>query len=308
MSVVKRLAVLMALLAILCGGAFWYLTNPARQSAGLEPIPPGEPDLKNGETLFFAGGCASCHAVPEQEDKLRLGGGYPLQSPFGTFYVPNISPHPQDGIGSWTPEQFVRAMRAGVSPDGRHYYPSFPYAAYQRMSAADLRDLFAFIKTLPAVEGRVRDHDLPFPYSVRRGIGLWKLAFLDGEAFRPDPSKGESWNRGAYLVEGAGHCAECHSPRNDLGAIEPERRFAGGPNPERRGTVPNITPHESGLKGWTRSDVAELLSSGMTPEGDFVGSSMTAVVANTGKLPEADRDAMAEYILSLPPREGWKAP
>jgi mono/diheme cytochrome c family protein len=305
---VKRLLVVLLLLAALGAGAFWYLTSPGRQTAGLEPVPAGEPNVANGETIFYAGGCTSCHAVPEQPDKLRLGGGYPLRSPFGTFHVPNISPHPRDGIGSWTVEQFVRAMQAGISPDGRHYYPSFPYPAYQRMNAADLRDLFAFIKTLQPVEGRIRDHDLPFPYSFRRGIGLWKLAFLDGEPFRPDPAKSASLNRGAYLVEGAGHCAECHSPRNVLGAIEAERRYAGGPNPEGRSeVVPNITPHPSGLDGWTRSDVAELLGSGMTPEGDFVGSTMAAVVANTGKLGDEDRTAMAEYILSLPPREKWKA-
>ena len=303
----KRVLVLLLVLAALGGAAFWFLTSPDRQSAGLEPIPQGDPDLANGETVFYAGGCTSCHAVPEHEDKLRLGGGYPLRSPYGTFYVPNISPHPRDGIGSWTAEQFARAMRAGVSPDGRHYYPSFPYTSYQRMSAADLRDLFAFIKTLPPVEGRVRDHDLPFPYSVRRGLGLWKLAFLDGELFRPDPARSASWNRGAYLAEGPGHCAECHSARNALGVIPAESRYAGGPNPEGgRGWVPNITPH--GLKDWTRSDVEEILSSGMTPEGDFVGSTMSAVVGNTSKLPDADRSAMAEFILSLPAREGPPRP
>ena len=140
------------------------LLNAEEPTFSFEFFPPrseaGEANLENGKTLFYAGGCTSCHAVPEQDDKLRLGGGYPLRSPFGTFYVPNISPHPRDGIGSWTPAQFVRAMRGGVSPDGRHYYPSFPYTSYQRMGAADLRDLFAFMLTLQPVEGRVRDHDL----------------------------------------------------------------------------------------------------------------------------------------------------
>jgi mono/diheme cytochrome c family protein len=306
---VKRILAVLVIAVAAAAGLFWFLTSPDRQSAGLEPIPAGEPNLANGETLFYAGGCTSCHAVPDQPDKTRLGGGYALHSPFGTFHVPNISPHPRDGIGSWSPEQFVRAMRAGVSPDGRHYYPAFPYTSYQRMSAADLRDVFAFIRTLPPVEGRVRDHEVPFPFNLRRGIGFWKLAFLDGKAFGPDPSRSAALNRGAYLVEGPGHCAECHSPRNLAGAIETDRRYAGGPNPEGgRGRVPNITPHETGLKDWTRGDVAELLSSGLTPEGDSVGSTMTAVVGNTSKLPESDRSAIAEYILSLPPRESEKAP
>jgi mono/diheme cytochrome c family protein len=305
----KRLILALIAVAILGALGFWFLTSPNLQRAGLEPIPPGQSDLENGRTMFFAGGCASCHATPQQEDRTRLGGGVALTSAFGTFYAPNISPHARDGIGNWTPEQFLRAMRGGVSPDGRHYYPSFPYTSYQRMTPMDVRDLFAFLKTLPPVEGRAREHDLPFVFTIRRGLGLWKLLFLDGQMFAPDASKSASWNRGAYLVEGPGHCAECHSPRNMFGAIQADRRFSGGPDPEKKDAwVPNITPHPSGIGDWTKSDVAEVLSSGMTPEGDFVGGAMTAVVRNTSQLPAADRDAIAEYVLSLPPREGRKGP
>jgi mono/diheme cytochrome c family protein len=302
----KRALAILAILVVIGAAAFSFLTSPGRQRAGLEPIPAGQPELENGRTMFFAGGCSSCHATPEQEDKTRLGGGVALTSAFGTFYAPNISPHPRDGIGRWTPEQCLRAMRGGLSPDGRHYYPSFPYTSYQRMTPADVRDLFVFLKTLPPVEGRAREHDLPLVFTFRRGLGLWKLLFLDGQMFVPDASKSAYWNRGAYLVEGPGHCAECHSPRNIFGAIEADRRFSGGPNPEGKGTVPNITPH--GLKDWTKSDVAEVLLSGATPEGDRVGGAMTAVVRNTSQLADADRDAMAEYILSLPPREGSQRP
>jgi mono/diheme cytochrome c family protein len=296
---------------------FWALTSP--QAYGLirgdnqvTPVTPvgfgGEPNVENGRVLFFAGGCTSCHAVPNNDDKLRLGGGYALKSPFGTFHVPNISPHKTDGIGSWSVADFIRAMREGVSPDGRHYYPAFPYASYQRMSREDLRDLFAFMQTLPAVEGRVRDHELPFPFNIRRGVGLWKLAFLDGQVFTPDASKSASLNRGAYLVNGPGHCAECHSERNFAGAIIEERRFAGGPDPEGRGTVPNITPHQTGIGGWAPEELATLLKTGETPLFDTVGGPMGAVVANTAQLPDADRQAMAEYLLSLPPRLGFKRP
>src|ERR687893_311649 len=169
----RRIAVVLLVVAVAAIAAFWFLTSPDRQRAGLEPIPAGQPDLTNGRTLFYAGGCASCHATPEQDDKTRLGGGFALTSAFGTFYAPNISPHPQDGIGGWTPAPFLRAMRGGVSPDGRHYYPSFPYTSYQRMTPADVRDVFAFIKTLPVVEGRARAHDLPFGFTLRRGLRLW---------------------------------------------------------------------------------------------------------------------------------------
>jgi mono/diheme cytochrome c family protein len=303
-----RLAIaILAVLALLGGLGFWFLTGPGLQRAGLEPVPVGEPDLANGRTMFFAGDCTSCHLSPNQDDRTRLGGGKPLPSPFGTFYPPNISPH-ADGIGAWTPEQFLRAMRGGVSPDGRHYYPAFPYTSYQRMRPADVRDLFAYLKTLPAVPGRAPDHALPFPFNLRRGLGLWKLAVLDGKIFEPDPTKPESLNRGAYLVEGAAHCAECHSPRNALGMIADERRYAGGPNPEGKGWVPNITPDKTGLADWSKGDISEVLSSGLTPEGDSVGSNMTEVVRNTSQLTEADRNAIAEYVKSLPPRVGRKGP
>jgi mono/diheme cytochrome c family protein len=304
----KRTVAIVIGFALLAAIGFVILTSPEMVRAGLEPTPAGQPDLANGRTMFYAGGCASCHATPDQDDKTRLGGGFALHSPFGTFYAPNISPHPRDGIGGWTPEQFLRAMRGGVSPEGRNYYPAFPYTSYQRMAPADVRDLFAFIRTLPAVEGRVRGHDLPFPFSIRRSLGLWKLAFLDGRMFQPDSAKSASWNRGAYLTEGPGHCAECHSPRNALGVIPAERRFSGGPNPERKGWVPNITPDATGIKGWTRSDVVEVLTSGLTPFGDSVGSNMASVVRNTAQITEADRAAIAEYLLSLPPQVGRKGP
>ena len=307
----KALIGLVALIILSVIG-FVALTSPSAyrliRAEASAPDATRPPNVENGRVLFFAGGCTSCHAVPNNDDKLRLGGGYALKSPFGTFHVPNISPHKQDGIGSWTTADFIRAMREGVSPDGRHYYPAFPYTSYQRMSSEDLSDLFAFMQTLPAVEGGARDHELPFPFNIRRGVGLWKLAFLDGQVFTPDASKPAGLNRGAYLVNGPGHCAECHSERNVAGAIIDERRFAGGPDPEGRGTVPNITPHQSGIGGWSPEELATLLKTGETPLFDTVGGPMGAVVANTAQLPDADRQAMAEYLLSLPPRQGFKGP
>ncbi|EIM28203.1 c-type cytochrome [Microvirga lotononidis] len=313
----RKALVGLLVLALVGALGFWGLTSPMAYDLirGSDPAPSTtsggsnrQPNLENGRTLFYAGGCTSCHAVPNQDDKLRLGGGYALKSPFGTFHVPNISPHKQDGIGSWTTADFVRAMREGTSPDGRHYYPAFPYTSYQRMSPEDLGDLFAFIMTLAPVEGRAPAHDLPFPYNIRRGVGLWKLAFLDGKVFQPDPSKPASWNRGAFLVNGPGHCAECHSERNAAGAIIEAKRFAGGPDPEGRGIVPNITPHPTGIGGWTADDLTTLLKTGETPNFDTVGGPMGAVVGNTAHLPDADRQAIAEYLLSLPPRPGFKKP
>jgi mono/diheme cytochrome c family protein len=174
------------------------------------------------------------------------------------------------------------------------------------MALDDVRDLFAFLRTLPAEARPSEPHQLPFPFNVRRGLGLWKLLYLDGKPFTPDPSRSAELNRGAYLVEGPGHCAECHSPRDALGGIVASRRFSGGRDAEGKGWVPNITPHPDGLAKWSAADIAYLLKSGLTPDSDSVGSTMAEVVRNTAKLSDADRAAIAAYIKSLPPRPGRK--
>jgi mono/diheme cytochrome c family protein len=167
-----------------------------------------------------------------------------------------------------------------------------------------VRDLFAYLKTLPAVSGAVRDHDLPFPFNIRRAVGLWKFLYVDGKPFTSDPAKSAVLNRGAYLVEGPGHCAECHSPRNFFGGIVAAQRFAGGPNPEGKGWIPNITP--KGLGDWSEKDIAYLLETGQTVDGDTVGGSMAEVVRHTEQLAADDRTAIAAYIKSLLPVEGPK--
>ena len=297
----RKLAVVGVVVVVaLALAAFWFLTIPDTISASA--LAPHPPDLANGKTMFNAGGCASCHAIPKQEDKTKLGGGLALGSPFGTFYVPNISSDRIDGIGAWNEAQFVTAMVKGMSPTGEHLFPAFPYTSYQRMTLDDIRDLFAYLKTLPPVTGKVRDHALPFPFNIRRTLGLWKFLFLDGRPFTPDPSQSAQWNRGSYLVNAPGHCAECHSPRNMLGAVKRNLRFTGGPAPDGQGGVPNITQQK--LKNWTVKDIADTLTTGMTPDADFVGGSMVEVVRNTSQLSVVDREAMATYIKSLPAAGG----
>jgi len=273
---------------------FWSLLHPERDVADVAPA-----DLARGHDLFFAGGCGTCHATPAQSDVTRLGGGLALASGFGTFYMPNISPNVKDGIGAWTTAEFTRAMREGVSRDGANEYPAFPYTSFQRMTANDLRDLFSYIKTLPPVPGKARDHDLTFPFTMRRGVGLWRLAFLDGEPLPVAAGKSETWLRGRYLVEGPGHCAECHSPRNVAGAIKAGKRFSGAPDPEGHGYVPNITPDETGIGYWSLREIADYLSKGVSPIGLPAGGSMTAVIANLGKLTSEDRAGIAEYLKSI---------
>jgi mono/diheme cytochrome c family protein len=303
---------LAAAVAIALALLLWVLTSPATVPASA--LTPHNPDLANGQTMFNIGGCASCHSTPSkdpaQTDRARLGGGLALPSPFGTFYVPNISPDAADGIGAWSEADFVTALWKGTSPRGRHLFPAFPFTSYQHMELADLRDLFAYLKTLPPVAGRVRGHDLAFPFNNRRLVGLWKLLFLHGGPFVPDATKSAQWNRGAYLVNGPGHCAECHSPRNFLGAIVESERFAGGPTPDGKDWVPNITP--TGLQHddppWSEKDIASFLADGMTPSSDFIGGGMAEVVRNTALLRTDDRAAIASYIASLPPRRGPKPP
>src|SRR5262245_9157923 len=300
-----RKLLLIAVLVVIAGLAiFWIVTTPARVTASA--LPPYTPNIANGKVMFFAGGCASCHATPGQQDPTRLGGGVAIGSPFGTFYAPNISSDRDDGIGRWSEADFITALWKGTSPDGRHYYPAFPYTSYQRITLDDARDLFAYLQTLPAVKGQTPHHQMPIPLHWRRLLGGWQFLFLDGQPFRPDSSQSAQWNRGAYLVNGPGHCAECHSPRNILGGIKSGQRFAGGPDVEGKGWVPNIT--QKGLADYSVKDIAYLLETGQTPDGDSVGGAMTAVIRNTSQLSAADREAMAVYIKSLPPVDGPPRP
>ncbi|AOJ10130.1 c-type cytochrome [Burkholderia mayonis] len=299
----KRTGVLIGLLVVCALALFctltsppvWRMLKPTRDS-----VNSATPDLRNGRALFLAADCATCHASPGRHDETLLGGGRSLSTAFGTFYMPNISPDVEDGIGSWTLAQFTTAMREGVLPDKGNAYPAFPYTSYQHMTADDLRDLFAYLKSLPPVKGRQPDHDLKFPFTIRRGIGLWRLAFLSGKPLPVEAGKSVQWLRGRYLVEGSGHCAECHSPRNLIGAIPGDKRFSGGPNAEATGYVPNITPDETGIDYWSVDDIDTYLKRGVTPIGIRAGSDMKEVIGNTSRLSDADRLAIATYLKTLP--------
>jgi mono/diheme cytochrome c family protein len=282
------------------GGA-WIASapRPAFSSAHV-PILDEAGDVGRGGIVFRAGDCASCHASPGQSDHLRLGGGLALDSPYGIFHVPNISSDPTDGIGGWSTEDLANALLSGVSPKGQHYYPAFPYVAFAHMRLEDVRDLMAYLRTLPPVPGRPPPHELPFPLTIRRILGLWKLLYLDRSPIKNDPGRSSAWNRGHYLVEALGHCAECHSTRNSLGAVKASARFAGGPDPSGTGYIPNITPAQIG--GWSEADIATMLKTGATPDLRVVGSSMADVVRNTSGLPDSDRGAIAVYIKALPAR------
>lgn len=277
---------------------FYVLTIPKKFPASA--LSPRTPDLSNGATMFTVGGCASCHAKDPKNSPEDLAGGYLLKTKFGTFAAPNISTHPMAGIGAWTELEFLTAMTEGVGRSGEHLFPSFPYASYRRMRTADIRDLFSYMRTLPSNATPSADHAIKFPFSIRRALGIWKLLFLDTEPFKPHADQSEVFNRGAYLVEGPGHCAECHSRRNALGGIVLAGRMAGGPNAEGKGFVPNITQHPTdGLGRWSLKDIELLLENGSTPAGGIVADEMEEVVNNTSRLTPDDRRAMAVYLKTI---------
>ncbi len=255
-------------------------------------------DAKRGEYLAKAGGCVGCH-TEQKQGAVPFAGGRALKTPFGTFFGPNITPHPQAGIGRWTEADFVRAMREGVRPDGAAYFPAFPYPSFTNISDADLRDLWAYLRTLPQSSRASQAHDLGFPFGWRFLVRPWKWLFFSPGPFVPDPKASATVNRGAYLVQALGHCGECHTPRNALGAMNRSRFLAGGKGPDGKGT-PNLTPTR--LKKLSDAELREFLAKGLTPDGDVPGEAMAEVIQNTtSQLTPEDLEALIAYLRSLPP-------
>lgn len=278
-------------------GVGWFVTGPNHLDASAtEGIAA---DLERGRTLFYAGGCASCHSAPDAEGdaKLTLSGGRRFPSDFGTFVAPNISPDPTAGIGNWSATDLADAVLNGTGPRGQHYYPAFPYTSYARMSVEDAVSLHAFLATLPADATPSEAHDVGFPFNIRRSLGGWKLLFArDGWVVEGDLT--EEQELGRFLVEGPGHCGECHTARNALGGLQLDAWLGGAPNPSGKGRIPNIT---SAKLDWSEADIAEYLKSGFTPDYDSAGGEMADVIDNTSHLSDAERAAIAAYLKVVPP-------
>jgi mono/diheme cytochrome c family protein len=266
-------------------------------------------DPARGEYVLRLGGCVTCH-TDEKNGGAFLAGGRALSSPYGTFYTSNITPDPKTGIGGWPTAAFVRAMTEGISPDGHPYFPAFPYTSYTRMRPEDLVDLKAYLDTVAAVAKQVPDHDLRFPFGFRPLLWGWRLLFFDAGTFQPDPDRSEAWNRGAYIVNGPGHCSECHTPRNALGASERDRFLAGNRDGPDGKPVPNITPDEQdGIGKWSKTDVTFALKTSILPDGDVLGGAMAEVVEDeTSHWSDQDREAVAEYLFTVEPQKGEPAP
>lgn len=296
----KRIILGLCLAAVIGAGLFLVITRPTRVDPAAIAGLTG--DATRGEQVFWAGGCAACHAADKAsgDARLVLSGGKRFATDFGTFIAPNISPDPTHGIGGWTTHDLANAMLHGTSPKGEHYYPAFPYASYVRVSLQDVTDLKAFIDTLPPSDRSNEPHDVGFPFNIRLALGGWKFLFLNDIPAIPAADLTPAELRGQYLVEGLGHCGECHTPRNALGGRVMSRWLAGGPNPDGEGKIPNITPSKL---AWSEADIAEYLSSGFTPEFDSVGGSMAEVVTNMAHLPAEDRTAIAAYLKKVPASE-----
>ena len=254
-------------------------------------------DARRGAYLAKAAGCAGCH-TEANENATPYAGGRALKTPFGTFYGPNITPHPGAGLGRWNEADFLRALRLGVRPDGAHYFPAFPYPSFTRMTDADMRDLWAYLRTLPPSAHQNQAHALRFPFGWRFLVVAWKWLFFSPGAFAADATRSPLIARGAYIVEALGHCGECHTARNFLGGPKRDRFLAGaakGPDGDR---VPNLTP--SRLKKWSDEELKGFLQTGFKPDGDVPAETMGEVIRNTtAELTPGDLAAMIAYLRSL---------
>ena len=255
---------------------------------------------ERGAYLVRAGGCIACHTAKEGGEP--FAGGLGLETPFGTFYSPNITPDADTGIGNWSDEDFVRALHEGVAPDGARYFPVFPYTSYTRMTREDALAIKAYLFSLDPVSKTNREHDVGFPFSWRFLQRGWRMINFDEGRFEPDASKDDAWNRGAYLVGALAHCGECHTPRNFMGGLDDDMYLAGTPDGPEGQLVPNITPHESGIGDWSERDIVNLMQTAMLPDFDSVQGTMAEAVEDGLKfLTEEDLKAIATYIRSVPP-------
>ena len=286
----------LVVLGLVAAGGLYVMARPKPLSAAAVADLTGDP--VTGELVFWAAGCASCHMADKAkgEAQLVLSGGQRFPSDFGTFIAPNISQDPDQGIGNWSLLDLANAITRGVSPEGEHYYPALTYGSYAKMEMQDVADLYAFMKTLPADPTPSQPHELGFPFNIRSTIGGWKLLFLSNDWVLPG-NLTPTATRGRYISEAMAHCGECHTPRNLLGGMDTARWLGGAANPSGDGRIPNVTP---GKLGWAAADIVQYLTTGFTPEYDSVGGHMVHVVENMARLPESDRQAVAEYLLAVP--------
>ena len=300
----KRLAWAFALLVTLFATAVatvWMLN--VRGEAPVASVAPvtvqaSPAQVERGKYLAQAGNCMSCHTV---RGSPAYAGGRGIDTPFGTVYAPNLTPHAATGMGNWSPDHFWRAMHHGRSKDGRLLYPAFPYTEYTHVTREDSDAIFAYLHSLPPVAQPNRDHTLRFPYNSQWALAVWRALFFTPGANTQNPHQSADWNRGAYLVQGLGHCVACHSPRNALGASSLSRSLQGGIIPLQNWYAPGLTSSaQAGVADWPLEDVVALLKTGIAPHGSAMGPMAEVVFNSTQHLSDADAHAMAVYLRALP--------
>lgn len=289
-----RLVSILVLAAILLCAAGLWLTRP--QVLDTDSLAGLTPDAENGALVFAAMGCASCHMAPDTDDPAQLAGGKAFSTDFGTFYAPNISTDPDHGIGGWSDMEIANAVLKGTSPRGTHYYPAFPYGSYIHAELQDVVDMIAHLRTRDAADTPNRPHDVGFPFNIRASLGGWKFLFVNND-WVMDGEVSDEVARGRYLVEGLGHCGECHTPRNVLGGLQRNAWLAGAAIQGGDGRTPDIRPQ---TLQWSSDNIVNYLKSGFTPEFDTAGGEMVDVIKNTSQLPDSDLAAIAAYLLALP--------
>jgi mono/diheme cytochrome c family protein len=256
--------------------------------------------VRRGAYLYAAGDCDGCH-TDKKGGGAQAAGGRALATPFGTFYGPNITPDPATGIGKYSLADFKRVLREGRDDAGRYLYPVFPFSSFTGMSDADIADLYAYVMSLPPVRQPSRRHEVRFPFNFRFPLIGWRLLFFTEGPLQPVAGQSDEWNRGRYLAEAVVHCQECHTPRNIFGALDHAHAYAGNPKGPDGQDAPDITAgKKAGIGDWKLEDIIEVLKTGTTPDGEFVGKGMAEVVDGTAKLTDTDRRAIAVYIQSLP--------
>jgi mono/diheme cytochrome c family protein len=256
--------------------------------------------IERGKYLFETADCGGCHGGDTPNS--APAGGLGLDTPFGKFRAPNITPDKQYGIGAWSQVEFKTALRKGIGRDGEYLFPVFPYTSFTKMSDRDMEDLYAYLMSVPPVPQANKPHEVPPPFSWRWTLFFWRAMFFTEGVGTDVPTRDADWNRGNYLAHAVAHCEECHTPRNFLGALKGGMAFSGNVGGPDGQNAPNITSDvETGIGDWKVQDIERLLKTGMTPDSDQVGSGMKAVVRGTSKLTDADRLALAAYIKSLPP-------
>jgi len=262
-----------------------------------------EESIARGAYLARAGHCAGCHTA---RGGTPYAGGHAIPTPFGTLYAPNLTPDPETGIGAWTSDDFWRALHNGRAKDGRFLYPACPYPNYTKVTRADTDALYAYLRSLPPVRQPNRPHELRFPYSTQLALAVWRALYFEPGVYEPDETRSAEWNRGAYLVNGLGHCSACHARRNALGATD--STLSGGTIPVQGWYAPSLhSKREASVAGWPREDIVALLKHGISPQASALGPMAAVVHGSTQHLSDADLRAMALYLSELPVHED-KAP